>query len=155
MVDGELEEDTALISRASLTQSFPFEACPPTTKQASHSPCLQRLIDAIALTKDEMTVAECNSLIKVCHSLCVLFTQQALFLTPQAASGFRGYSHDSYRHKLFFSFFLFLDILDGALRVGVAHPINSYRYQYLHPNNKQTLICCRYRPHLPTCSLLR
>ncbi|KAL3134108.1 hypothetical protein ABBQ32_008530 [Trebouxia sp. C0010 RCD-2024] len=65
VVDGELEEDSALISRASLTQSFPFEACPPTTKQASHSPCLQRLIDAITLTRDEMTVAERNSLIKV------------------------------------------------------------------------------------------
>ena len=72
MVDGELEEDNAHVSRASLTQHFPFDACPPTTKQASHSPCLQRLIEAVMLSKGALTVAERNSLIKVCCSLCVL-----------------------------------------------------------------------------------
>ena len=66
VVDGELEEDSAHVSRASLTQHFPFDACPPTTKQASHSPCLQRLVEAVTLSKDAMTVAERNSLIKVC-----------------------------------------------------------------------------------------
>ena len=65
VVDGELEEDTVNVSRASLTQHFPFEACPPTTKQASHSPCLQRLIDAIQANKGSMTMAERNSLVKV------------------------------------------------------------------------------------------
>lgn len=65
VVDGELEEDNAHVSRASLTQHFPFEACPPTTKQASHSPCLQRLVNAVEASKDGMTVAEHNSLIKV------------------------------------------------------------------------------------------
>ncbi|KAL0039762.1 hypothetical protein WJX77_007166 [Trebouxia sp. C0004] len=65
VVDGELEEDNAHVSRASLTQHFPFEACPPTIKQASHSPCLQRLINAVVASKDGMTVAERNSLIKV------------------------------------------------------------------------------------------
>ena len=65
MVDGELEEDTVNVSTASLTQHFPFEACPPTTNQASHSPCLQRLIDAIAANKSSMTMAERNSLVKV------------------------------------------------------------------------------------------
>lgn len=65
VVDGELEEDNAHVSRASLTQHFPFEACPPTTKQASHSPCLQRLVNAVEASKDGMTVAERNSLIKV------------------------------------------------------------------------------------------
>ncbi|KAL0045339.1 hypothetical protein WJX82_004255 [Trebouxia sp. C0006] len=65
VVDGELEEDNAHVSRASLTQHFPFEACPPTTKQASHSPCLQRLVNAVEASRDGMTVAERNSLIKV------------------------------------------------------------------------------------------
>ncbi|KAL0021755.1 hypothetical protein WJX79_004279 [Trebouxia sp. C0005] len=65
VVDGELEEDNAHVSRASLTQHFPFEACPPTTKQASHSPCLQRLVNAVEASKAGMTVAERNSLIKV------------------------------------------------------------------------------------------
>ena len=64
VVDGELEEDTADVNRASLTQHFPFEACPPTTSQASHSPSLQRLIDAITTSRSAMTVAERNSLIK-------------------------------------------------------------------------------------------
>ena len=68
VVDGELEEDNVHVSRASLTQHFPFEACHPTTKQASHSPCLQRLIDAVLASKDAMTVAERNSLIKVTQS---------------------------------------------------------------------------------------
>jgi len=73
VVDGELEEDNAHVSRASLTQHFPFEACPPTTKQASHSPCLQRLVNAVEASKDGMTVAERNSLIKVCHGNITLF----------------------------------------------------------------------------------
>lgn len=72
VVDGELEEDGAHVSRASLTQHFPFEACPPTTKQASHSPCLQRLIEAVTASKDAMTVAERNSLIKVCTQTAIL-----------------------------------------------------------------------------------
>lgn len=68
VVDGELEEDTVNVNRASLTQHFPFEACPPTTNQASHSPCLQRLIDAITAEKDSMTLPERNSLVKVCST---------------------------------------------------------------------------------------
>ena len=72
VVDGELEEDTVNVNRASLTQHFPFEACPPTTNQASHSPCLQRLIDAITAEKDSMTLPERNSLVKVCSSLLIV-----------------------------------------------------------------------------------
>ena len=74
VVDSELEEENAHVSRASLTQHFPFDACPPTTKQASHSFCLQRLIEAVMLSRGALTVAERNSLIKVCCSLCVLDT---------------------------------------------------------------------------------
>lgn len=82
MVDGELEEDNAHVSRASLTQHFPFDACPPTTKQASHSPCLQRLIEAVMLSKDSMTVAERNSLIKVCCSSSVLVALSVRVVWP-------------------------------------------------------------------------
>ena len=65
IIDGELEDETERQSRATLTQAFPFEACPPTTRQTSHSPGLQRLADAVARGRGDMTVAERNSLIKV------------------------------------------------------------------------------------------
>lgn len=65
IIDGELEDETERQSRATLTQAFPFEACPPTTRQTSHSPGLQRLADAVEHGRGGMTVAERNSLIKV------------------------------------------------------------------------------------------
>ena len=64
VVFGELEE-TGATDALQLTEDFPFEARPPTTAHASHSPALARLVEAIEDCKDSLSTAEHNSLVKV------------------------------------------------------------------------------------------
>ncbi|KAK9819871.1 hypothetical protein WJX72_003475 [[Myrmecia] bisecta] len=64
IVDCELEEDE-VAPRTSLTQDFPFDACPPTTDAPSTSPGLARLIDAVLDVLPRISNGERNSLVKV------------------------------------------------------------------------------------------
>lgn len=73
LVDGELEEEGAT-SALTLTQAFPFEACPPTTEHLSHSPALQLLIGGIGASTAAMSTAERNSLVKVVHNISAAFS---------------------------------------------------------------------------------
>lgn len=75
IIDAELEEESPAASRLSLTQSFPFDGCPPTTSDPAISPGLQRLTDAIVncLKDSHVSMVERNSLIKLVLNLSSAF----------------------------------------------------------------------------------
>lgn len=73
VIDGELEEEEggecevsapAAGCRLSLTQPFPFEGCPPTTRAPATSPGLRRLVEAVGGKVGVMSPVERNSIIK-------------------------------------------------------------------------------------------